>query len=216
MPVGSPLYPVGLVVAGKPVLVVGGGRVAAMKVAGLLGCGAVVTVVATEVGAELEHEPRVQVERRQYRSGEVQGYRLVVTATDDPAVNQSVYDDAEAAGVWCNSADDPERCTFTLPAVVRHEPVVVAVSTGGHSPALSTWLKRRLAEHVGPEHAELAVVLSDARAALRATGRTTEGLDWFGLIDSGLLDVLRADGHDVAVATALDALAPLSPEDAAR
>ena len=198
MPVDAPLYPVGLVVAGRPVLVVGGGRVAARKAGDLVACGARVTVVAPEVVPDLAERPEVTVERRVYRAGEAGGYRLVVTATGDRAVDQQVFDDAEAAGVWVNSADDPERCTFTLPAVVRRDPVVVAIATGGHSPALATWLRRRLSDELGPEVAVLAGLLGEARARVRATGRSTEDLDWQSLLDGGLLDLLVAEGEDAA------------------
>ncbi len=198
MPVDAPLYPVGLVVAGRPVLVVGGGRVAARKVGDLVACGARVTVVAPEVVPALADQAEVAVERRPYRAGEAADYRLVVTATGDPAVDQQVFDDAEAAGIWVNSADDPDRCTFTLPAVVRRDPVVVAVATGGHSPALATWLRRRLADELGPEVAVLAGLLGAARSQVKAAGRSTEDLDWQALLDGGLLDVLVADGEDAA------------------
>jgi precorrin-2 dehydrogenase/sirohydrochlorin ferrochelatase len=198
VPVDAPLYPVGLVVAGRPVLVVGGGRVAARKVGDLVACGARVTVVAPEVATELAARTGVTVERRPYRTGEAAGYRLVVTATGDPAVDQQVFDDAEAAGVWVNSADDPARCTFTLPAVVRRGPVVVTAATGGRSPALATWLRRRLAGQLGPEVATLAALLDEARTRVRAEGRSTEDLDWQGLLDGGLLDVLVAEGEDAA------------------
>ena len=198
MPVDAPLYPVGLVVAGRPVLVVGGGRVAARKAGDLVACGARVTVVAPEVVPALAERAEVTVERRPYRPGEAAGYRLVVTATGDRAVDQRVHDDAEAAGVWVNSADDPERCTFTLPAVVRHDPVVVAIATGGHSPALATWLRRRLSDQLGPEVAVLAGLLAEARARVKAAGRSTEDLDWQALLDGGLLDLLVAEGQDAA------------------
>jgi precorrin-2 dehydrogenase/sirohydrochlorin ferrochelatase len=186
------------VVAGRPVLVVGGGRVAARKVSDLVTCGARVVVVAPEVDDDLARRDDVVLERRRYRAGEAASYRLVVTATGDRAVDQQVFDDAEAAGVWVNSADDPARCTFTLPAVVRRDPVVVAVATGGHSPALATWLRRRLADDLGPEVAVLARLLADARRRVQASGRSTEDLDWQALLDGGLLDVLRADGEGVA------------------
>ena len=198
MPVDAPLYPVGLVVAGRPVLVVGGGRVAARKVGDLVACGARVTVVAPEVEAALAERDDVVVERRPYRPGEAAAYRLVVTATGDRSVDSQVFADAEAAGVWVNSADDPERCTFTLPAVVRRDPVVVAVATGGHSPALATWLRRRLEAELGPEVAALARLLAEARSRVQASGRSTEGLDWQALLDGGLLDLLVADGEDAA------------------
>jgi siroheme synthase-like protein len=198
VPVDAPLYPVGLVVAGRPVLVVGGGRVAARKVADLVACDARVTVVAPEVVPALADRPEVSVERRPYRPGEAAAYRLVVTATGDRAVDQQVFEDAEAAGVWVNSADDPDRCSFTLPAVVRRGPVVVGIATGGHSPALATWLRRRLGDELGPEVAVLAGLLGEARSRVRAAGRSTEDLDWQALLDAGLLDVLVTEGEAAA------------------
>jgi precorrin-2 dehydrogenase/sirohydrochlorin ferrochelatase len=198
VPVDAPLYPVGLVVAGQPVLVVGGGRVAARKVTDLVACGARVTVVAPDVDAALAERGDLAVERRPYRPGEAATYRLVVTATGDRAVDSQVFADAEAARVWVNSADDPERCTFTLPAVVRRDPVVVAVATGGHSPALATWLRRRLEAELGPEVAVLAALLGEARSRVKASGRSTEDLDWQALLDAPLLDVLVSEGEDAA------------------
>ena len=194
MPVDAPLYPVNLVLTGRRCLVVGGGPVAARKVEGLLACGAHVHVVATAVGDAVRAlgGDGLSWEERPYRRGEVAGYRLAVTATGDPEVDAAVFVDGEEAGVWVNSADDPAHCAFTLPAVVRQGPVVVAVSTGGHSPALASWLRRRLAEELGPEYADLALLLSAARDTIRASGRSTEGLDWQRALDSDMLDLLRA------------------------
>jgi len=191
VPVDQPLYPVNLLLAGRPVLVVGGGRVAAQKVRGLVAAGAVVTVVAPEVDAAVE-EQDVTVERRRYRRGEAAGYRLVTAATGNPAVNQQVYDDGEAAGVFVNSADDPERCSVTLPARVQRGRLVVTVSTGGHSPAVAAWLRDRLAAELGPEYDTLVGLLSDERDLVRERGLSTEGLDWRAALDSGILDLIRA------------------------
>ena len=191
MPVDQPLYPVNLLLAGRPVLVVGGGRVAAQKVRGLVAAGAVVTVVAPEVDAAVE-EQDVTVERRRYRRGEAAGYRLVTAATGNPAVNQQVYDDGEAAGVFVNSADDPERCSVTLPARVQRGRLVVTVSTGGHSPAVAAWLRDRLAAELGPGYDTLVGLLSDERDLVRERGLSTEGLDWRAALDSGILDLIRA------------------------
>lgn len=191
MPVEGPQYPVMLDVAGRRCLVVGGGAVAAGKVDGLLQAGADVTVVAPEVDAAIERLG-VRVERRAYVAGEVAGYRLAVTATDDPAVNRQVYEEGDAAGVWVNSADDPANCSFTLPAVIREGPITVAVGTGGRSPALATWLRDRLAEEVGPEHVMLLELLAERREALRSKGIATEGLSWQQALESGMLDLVRA------------------------
>ena len=135
MPVREVLYPVGLVVTGKRCVVVGGGSVAARKVKGLLVGGAGVVVVAPAICQEIR-ATGVQTLERTYRTGDLDGAWLAIAATDDPTVNQNVYIDGEAAGVWVNSADDPKACSFTLPAVLRRGPVSVAVSTSGHSPAL--------------------------------------------------------------------------------
>jgi len=194
VPVDHPQYPVNLVLSGRRCLVVGGGRVAARKVEGLLACGARVHVVAPAVGEEvraLAGDPLTWDERA-YRRGEVAGYRLAIAATDDHDVNQAVFDDGEAAGVWANAADDPAHCSFTLPAVVRRGPVMVAVSTGGHSPALATWLRSRVAEEVGPEYEVLVELLAAEREAIQASGRSTEGIDWHKALDSDMLALIRA------------------------
>ena len=183
-------YPVNLIVEGRACLVVGGGAVAAQKAAALVACGAEVHVVAEHVGPEVRALD-VTWEERSYALGEVSGYRLAVAATDSPATNKAVYDDGEAAGVWVNSADDPEHCAFTLPAVVRRGPVMVAVSTGGRSPALASWLKQRLADEIGPEYEVLVDLLAAEREAVRADGRSTEGLNWQNALDSDMLELIK-------------------------
>ncbi|HET6952785.1 MAG TPA: bifunctional precorrin-2 dehydrogenase/sirohydrochlorin ferrochelatase [Acidimicrobiales bacterium] len=197
MPVDQPLYPVNLVLAGRPCLVVGGGRVAVGKVRGLVEAGAAVTVVAPEVDPALR-DLGVAVEVRPYRRGEVAGYRLAVAATGDAAVNQQVYDDGEAAGVWVNAADDPQRCSVMLPARIRQGRLTVTVSTGGHSPAVASWLRGRLAAELGPEYDQLIELLAEARAEVRAQGLATEQLDWRGALDSGILDLIRAGRPEAA------------------
>ena len=200
--VTSAVYPVGLVVRDRPCLVVGGGVVAGRKAASLLACGAAVTLVAPEaheaVGllarsgaiAELDGPP-LDVQLRPYRAGEAADYRLVVTATGDRAVDAAVHRDAEAAGVWVNSADDPEHCSFLVPAVWRDGQVSVAVSSDGASPALSSWLRTRLAELLGPGLGQLAELLAEARASLHAAGRSTEEVDWRALLEGPLPELVR-------------------------
>lgn len=197
MPVDQPLYPVNLVVAGRPCLVVGGGRVALGKVRGLVEAGARVTVVAPEVDARIV-DLGVAVERRPYRPGEAAGYRLVISATGDTAVNQQVYDDGEAAGVWVNSADDPDRCSATLPARHRQGRLLVTVSTGGHSPAVASWLRERLADELGVEYDDLIGVFSEVREEVRSRGLSTEQFDWRAALDSGILEDVRAGRLEAA------------------
>ena len=185
MPVDVPLYPVNLLVAGRPVLVVGGGRVAAEKARGLLAAGAVVHVVASTVSPEVRALD-VTWDERPYQPGEVAGYRLAVACTDDRKANQAVFDDGEAAGIWVNAADQPADCSFILPAIARNGPLAIAVSTGGASPALARRLRDRAGELLSDEVVELAADLSQRRAAVRAAGGSTEDVDWSAALDAVL------------------------------
>ena len=147
---------------GRDCLVVGGGRVATEKAQGLLECGADVTVVAPEVEDELEALPVHVVERRFTRS-DVVGRFLVIAATNDRSVNAAVSAAAHERATPCNVADDPELCSFILPAVVRRDPIVVGVSTGGASPALAQRIRDDVADLLDPRHAELAQRLHELR-----------------------------------------------------
>lgn len=197
MPVDARPYPVVLLLEGRKVLVVGGGAVAASKVQGLLAAGAIVHVVAAEV-REPVRALAVTWEERPYEPGEVAGYRFVVACTDDPAVNAQVFRDGEEAGIFVNAADDVASCSATLPARFDRGPLLVTVSTSGHSPALAGWLRDRLGEVVGPEHEELLELLSEARAELAAAGRSRPPADWRAALDAGMLDLVRTGRSDEA------------------
>ena len=185
-------YPVNLDLTGRRVLVVGGGPVAARKVQGLLAAGAEVTVVAPVALQEIADDHRVRWHRRPYRRGEVASYRLVVTATGDPAVDGQVFWDAEAADVWLNSADEPEHCSFTRPAVTTLDDLQVTVSTNGRSPAVAAWLRRAIDETVGPEHATVVSLAAEVRSELRSVTGTSESPDWANALDDALVALVRS------------------------
>ena len=182
-------FPVNLNLAGRKVLVVGAGRIALRKVGQLLPCGADITVIAPAVVAEFDDLP-VTVERREWRDGDAEGFRLVITATGNVEVDQRIHDECERLGIWVNSADDPDRCTFTLPAVVRRGALMVTSSTAGASPALSSWVRATLDSLLDEELADVVSDLSLERARIHAEGRSTEDVDWRPIIE----DVLRARG----------------------
>jgi precorrin-2 dehydrogenase / sirohydrochlorin ferrochelatase len=155
-------YLVCLDLRGRSCLVVGGGRVAYEKAEGLLDCGAEVTVVAPEIDAEVAALP-VRVVQRPFRESDVVGRFLVIAATNERLVNSRVSSAADQRGIPCNVADDPELCSFILPAVVRRDPIAVAVSTGGASPALAQRLRDDIGDLVTERHAELAERLQALR-----------------------------------------------------
>jgi siroheme synthase-like protein len=183
---------------GRACLVVGGGPVGLEKAQGILDCGARVTVVAPDAVPELL---ALQVEwlARAYETADLDGRILVVAATSDAAVNRRVFADAEVRGLLCNVADVPDLCSFILPAVHRVDPIAVAVSTGGASPALAQRLRAEIAAVVRLEHAELARELRDLRPWAKERFPTyEERRDYFRRV----VDDALAGGAGSAPATA--------------
>lgn len=180
------LYPVFLDLADVPVLLVGGGQVASRKAEGLVAAGARLTVVAPMVLPELRASAAA-VRDRGYDTADLVGHQLVITATDQPAVNAQVAADAKAAGIWVNSADDPVNCSFILPAIARRGPLIAALSTGGASPALAGRLRDQIATTVLTPAAEAAAIeLARQRAAIHAEGGSTELVDWTDRVTAAL------------------------------
>jgi siroheme synthase-like protein len=168
---------------------------------GLLAAGADVHVVAPRLGDRvraLRDEARITVAERAFEPEDLNGAWLATAATDDHAVNHAVFEAGEAGGVWVNSADDPDNCSFTLMSVIRRGDLVVTVGTGGRSPALATWVKERITAEIGPEYETLVELLADARDAIQADGRSTEDADWKRALDSGMLELIRAGRVDDA------------------
>jgi precorrin-2 dehydrogenase / sirohydrochlorin ferrochelatase len=179
-------YPIVLDLHGLPVLVVGAGPVAVRKIAGLVAAGADVRVVAPEIDEQLDGQRIGELRQREYEIGDLDGVRLVVTATGVEAVDAAVAADARSRGIWVNAADQPADCDFILPAVARHGPVSVAVSTDGKSPALAARLRDRIGSLLTPALATLAEELAAERSVIKAAGGSTENRDWSERIDAVL------------------------------
>ena len=164
------MYPVTLEVKNRRCLVVGGGGVALRKVQGLVEEGARVTVVAPEVVeplAEMADRGEIDLERRPYHADAVSGWTLVFAATDDREINASVFRDAEEAGVWCNVADDPELCSFHLPARIRRGPLQIAIGSAGEAPFVVRRLRQLLERRFGAEWGEWLSAAARYRGAVR-------------------------------------------------
>lgn len=166
------LYPIYADLAGRPVLVVGGGSVAARKVRRLLECGARVTVVSREVSDELsdlDSEDDLDIIRRSYRRGDAEERWLVVAATDSQKVNRRVSRHAEENNIFCNVVDVPGLCSFHVPAVVRRGLLQLAISTGGASPAMARRLRIKLERKFGPAYAQLLEGMQRLRDHVQST-----------------------------------------------
>lgn len=163
-------YPMYVKLTGKPCLVVGGGKVAQRKIAGLLAAGGDVTVVSpacTAVVEEWSRSGKIALRLRPFLPEDVKGMAVVVAATSDPAVNLAVYQ-ASLPQQWVNIADRPDLCSFLVPAVVERGDLQIAISTGGHSPGLAKKLRRDLEAWLGAEYEAYTLFLGEMRRRLLA------------------------------------------------
>lgn len=140
-------FPAFLDLHGRRCLVVGGGDIALRKARLLAAAGAAVDIVATEVSpavAEFAAQHSMPVTEREFRTADIAGHWLVVSATGDAAVERLVFETATAEGVFCNSVDDKSNCSYITPAIVDRSPIVVAVSSGGSAPVLARQLRAKI------------------------------------------------------------------------
>ena len=171
------MYPVMLEMRNRRCLVVGGGGVALRKVQGLVEEGASVTVVAPQaVGplGEMASRGEIDLQLRPYAGDAADGYQLVFAATDDRDTNALVFHDAESVGVWANVADDPELCSFHLPARVRRGPLQLAIGSAGEAPFVVRRLRKMLEQRFGPEWGEWLSAAARYRRAVREAGGERE------------------------------------------
>lgn len=163
-------YPVVLRLAGRRCVVIGGGEVARRKVAGLLATGARIQVIAPHLDPEFLAMPGIELTCRSYLPDDLAGAFLVFAATNDRGVNATVAAAARQLGVPVNIADAPQESDFHLPAILSRGDLLVAISSGGGSPAFAAELRDHLAKKLGGEW-ELFCALA---AALRQK-RLTDG-----------------------------------------
>jgi siroheme synthase-like protein len=168
MPFG---YPIMLEVAGRRCVVIGEDAVREGKVEGLVAAGATdVVVIATEPAArlnDLEGIEGVTVQRRAWRTGDLQSATLVLGAARDAGERAAIAREARAAGALVNVVDDIPNCDFAAPSIVRRGELLLAIGTGGASPALSRKLRERLERSFGPEWAEVLQILREVREATK-------------------------------------------------
>lgn len=202
-------YPVVLDMTARPVLVVGGGAVAERKVEGLLAAGARVTVLAPNLTARLlawAGEGRIRHVGRAYRPGDLEGHRVAFAATDDGAVNAAVARESRERSVWLNAADDPVHSDFILPSVFRRGDVVVAVTTGGASPALARAVREELEEHLTEDYAVLASIVAEVRRTVRQRPNPPGAEAWRRAIDDRLRRLVAEGKRDEATSLLLERL----------
>ncbi len=168
-------YPINIDISGWPVIVIGGGTVAARKVASLLECGAHVMVISPKLCEDLDQYHRngsIELVSREYHSGDLEGSKLVFAATNQPDVQNAVYKEAQEKKIPVNIADSPAESTFHVPASLRRGDLLISVSTGGGSPLLAARVRKELEQTYGEEYDLLVKLLAVLRNRLHSSGYT--------------------------------------------
>ena len=202
-------YPAFIDVRDRRCVVIGGGDIGEEKVQKLLDCGAKVTVISPEVNdgvRELADGERVAWAQREYRPGDLEGAFLAIASTDDNKVNRQIAQEAEERNVLLNVVDVTHLCTFIAPSVVRRGEVTIATSTGGASPALARTFREKLSQSRILEYADLAPLLSQARAELKRLGAKVDPDHWQACITEELLDTVQAGRTEEAMQTLMSKL----------
>lgn len=194
-------YTVSWDLAGRRVLVVGGGRVAEAKVETLRDTGADIVVVDRTLTArlhELAESGALTWRRRHVRPWDVLRCALVIAATDRSAVNTRVARWAGRAGALVNVVDDPARCDVVVPAVVRRGPATIAITTGGATPAGARFLRETVEAALPADIGVLLDAATAARAELRSSGRYRYDYPAWRqrLFEPGLAALAAQDGSD--------------------
>jgi len=143
------LYPIFTILSGRKVVVVGGGAVAQRKVESLLACHAEICVISPEPTVTLRkwaQEGRFNLRQKEYEPGDLDDAWLVIAATDDNQVNRAVFQQANSRRIFCNVVDQPELCSFQVPAILSRGDLQIAVSTGGASPILAGRIAKQIGE----------------------------------------------------------------------
>lgn len=196
-------YPAFLNLEGKPVVMIGGGAVCEGKIPNLLECGALVTVIAPGVTDRIQEWARAQRITwiaRDYQEGDLVGAWTAIAGTNNPAVNQRAAAEARARRILVNTVDDAQNCDFITPAIVRRGDLVLAISTGGGSPAMARFVRQELQRAFPPEYGHLLQVLSEARKDLRRRGLRADPDRWQECIDDTLKALVRAGAIEEATA----------------
>lgn len=190
-------FPIMLKAAGRPCAVVGGGEVARRKVKTLIESGAAVRVISPALDDELKalaEQGRFEWRPREYRPGDLAGAFLVVAASDAAEVNQAARKEAAAAGALVNVADDPEGSDYQVPSFFENGPLLIAVSTGGLSPAVSRTLRRMIQAYLGESFGSSLQVIAEFRERVKSEVPSAKdrGRFWETAVTPGTLELARA------------------------
>jgi precorrin-2 dehydrogenase/sirohydrochlorin ferrochelatase len=175
------LFPIFLKLAARPCIVIGAGHLAESKIESLKAANARISVIAPEASErirELAAAGEIEYRERPYAEGDLTGSFLVVAATNVPAVNRAVFEEATEKGVLCNAVDDPPFCDFYFPSVVRRGDLQIAISTAGASPALAQKIRKDINAQLPLDAGEWLADLGNLRREVVAAEPLNDERKW--------------------------------------
>jgi len=199
----SRYYPVYLDLPGKRCIVVGGGTVAERKVGSLLKGGADVWIVSPDLSGQLKElvdQKKVRYIKERFEEGHLKDAFLVIGATDDPSINSRISREAQRKGILVNIVDLPGDCNFIVPSVVERGNMVISISTGGKSPALSKKIRKELEQRYGEEYDEFIDLMGEIREYIMSevNDGKQRSLIFQRLVDSKIIYLLKKGRRDLA------------------
>ncbi len=184
-------------------MLVGGGEVAARKAALLTRAGARLQVVAPSISPQLKAActaDATEYLEAEFQPSHLQGAVLAIAATDNDVVNRQVSEAAQASGIPVNVVDQPELCSFIVPAIVDRSPLVIAISSSGSSPVLSRKIKELVEIHVPQRAGELAALLDSFRGRVKTTIKAFDKRVrfWESVFDSAIPELVYSGQDETA------------------
>ena len=163
-------FPLFLKLTDKPCLVIGAGDIAARKIDLLARAGAKITVIANQVGptvAAMEDAHSLSIKQKSFEKTDINGYHIIVSATDNPTTNQLVAKVATEQNILVNVVDNPALCSFIFPAIIDRSPIIAAVSSGGAAPVLARLLRAKIESLIPPAFGQLAYLAEKFRSQVK-------------------------------------------------
>lgn len=159
-------YPIFLDLRNRLCLVIGGGKVAERKVMTLIKFNAKVKVIAPSITKRLislEEKGKIEILKRDYKKGDLNGAFIVFAATDKKEINREIKKDAAELGILTNVVDDPDFCDFIVPSIVKKGHITIGISTSGMLPLFAKTLKEKIEELLTKDHVKYVKLIGNLR-----------------------------------------------------
>lgn len=193
-------FPIFIKLNQQPCLVVGAGNIAARKIDLIARAGAEITVVAREISEQVAKIPNLTIHQKSFKAADLEGFKLVICATDDLKTNQFVSDCAREKGILVNVVDNPTLCDFIFPSIVDRSPITIAISSSGVSPVLARFLRAKIETIIPPAYGTLAQLAEKFRETVKQTIAVPNArrIFWENVLQGKVAELVFAGKNDAA------------------